>query len=89
MRRTLQFFADLRELAKERLHEPEQLFTRGSEFEWPSLIEDDAEISLKRIDLRADGRLLNSVWHLPRGSAYPFAFGHVVEKFQLVGVHID
>jgi hypothetical protein len=38
-------------------------------------------------DLAADGRLLNSIWHVAGGGGNAFVLRHVLEQLQVMNVH--
>jgi len=84
----VQFFTDLGHVAEERFDEAEQFLARGREFERATFVERDAEVALERVDLGADGGLLDAVGHEPHRAGDATRLGDVIEKLQLVRVHI-
>ena len=60
----------------------------GRECEGPALKQGDAEKFLQLNYLAADGGLLNAIGHAAHGLADAPMFGHVVEKFEVMDVHV-
>jgi hypothetical protein len=75
------------QLVEEGLDELVELYPGGRKREWPALEQGDAEELLQLGDLAADGRLLDSIWHVVGSGGNSLVLRHVVEQFQMMNVH--